>query len=402
MALIPVGEALQRVRERTPLPRAKTIPWRAALGRVLLQPAIAATDDPLFDRSSMDGYALRSEDAFAGARLAVLERVAAGGLPTLPVGPGQATKVMTGAPIPEGADCVLPVELCHEEGGGLVVEQAPRRGDHIRLRGENFKAGAALFSPGRRLDILDVAVGEALCIAQAVVSRRPSATLLSTGSELVPPGQTPGPGQLVNTNGPLLAALWRAWGGVVAGEVLVPDEEEAIRSAVREGLRSEVLVLSGGVSAGDLDLVPGILRSLGVDIIFHKARVKPGKPILFGMGGSCVVVGLPGNPVSSYVGAHLFLREAFCKMAGLPPPSWLELPLAVGDPGGGGRTRFEPGVRTDDGGAVRLLPHKGSADLPAWREARLLVELPHDAGPFPAGRPVRCLDLERPPGGGAW
>jgi molybdopterin molybdotransferase len=395
MALLPVHDALQTVKERTPPPEAESVSWGGAPGRVLLRPVLAALDDPPFDRSSMDGYALRSADASAGARLTVLERVVAGGVPTRSVGPGEATKVMTGAPIPEGADCVLPVEHCREEGGELVPDKAPLPGDHIRRRGENFRAGGTLFNAGRRLDLLDLAVGDALCATEAVVSRRPTAAVLVTGSELVPPGQRPGPGQIVNTNGPMLAALWRGWGGDVVSESQAPDEERALESAIREGLGAGVLVLSGGVSAGDLDLVPQILGKLGVEVLFHKVRMKPGKPILFGLSGDHVVMGLPGNPVSAYVGAQLFLREVFRKRAGLPQSQWLSLPLAEGDPGGGGRTRFEPGVPAEPGGGVRLLPHMGSADLPAWREARFLVELPHDTGAFPKGKAVRCLPLRR-------
>ena len=390
MGHLPVEQALALLWEHTPGPEREGLSWRHALGRVLLEPALSLQDDPAFDRSSMDGYSLEAAGTHEGSRLAVTATILAGQCPSRLLESGGAVKVMTGAPIPVGADAVVPVEDCRESDGFVELLRPVRPGENVRYRGENLRAGEAVFSPGRRLDALDVATGIALGIKRAAVARRPSATVLATGSELVEPGAAPGPGQIPNSNGPMLAALWQAWGGGLDGEASVPDGEEELEAAIRRGLQSDFLVLSGGVSVGERDLVPELLERAGVRRIFHKVAMKPGKPIYFGRRGDTVVLGLPGNPLSSFVGALLFLQASLRKRTGLPPPTWRTRRLAERHESGGDRTRFEPAVLAD-GGAVKLLPHKGSADLPAWRGAEALAELPAGRAVFEAGSPLRVL-----------
>ncbi len=391
MPLITVDEALKRVRAHVPGPDAEAVEWSAAEGRVLIEPVQAVRDDPPFDRSSMDGYALRSEDAAGPARFPVADTVVAGEVSRVDLAAGQAARIMTGAPIPPGADAVVPVEDCEAGEGWVRVGRPVDAGENIRYRGENARAGDALFEPGRRLDALDLATGSALGVGRAVVSRRCSCVVLATGSELVPAGHTPGPGQIVNTNGPMLASLWRAWGGGPCEALAVPDDEDLLQSAIRRGLGADFLVLSGGVSVGDRDLVPEFLRREGVTVHFHKVAMKPGKPILFGTRDETAVFGLPGNPVSSFVGSVLFLRDALRSRAGRPTVRWCERALAEAAENPSTRTRFEPGRLAQDGRSVALVRHMGSADLAAWRPADALVELPAGEGRFEPGAVVRCL-----------
>jgi len=391
MALIPVEEALAIVRDRTPRPVPEVIDWTDAGGRTLLRPVAAERDDPPFDRSSMDGYALRSEDSAEPGRFEVVDTVFAGGLPEARLSAGRASRIMTGAPVPDGADAVVPVEDCEWGDGWVAVKRPVGRGENIRYRGENAKAGSSVFEAGRKLDALDVAVGATLGVAGATVARSCRAVFLATGSELVPQGTEPGPGKIVNTNGPMLAGLWKGWGGGDCEARIVPDDEDLLQSAIRDGLRADFLVLSGGVSVGDLDLVPEFLCREGVKLHFHKVAMKPGKPILFGTKGEAVVLGLPGNPVSSFVGAVLFLRAALGRRMGAEGIRRRELPLWEAHESGASRTRFEPGRLAEDGFSVRLVKHKGSADLAAWREADALVELPAGTARFEAGTMVECL-----------
>jgi molybdopterin molybdotransferase len=388
VALTPFRDALSLVIERTPGPDAEAVRWSEAVGRVLAEPLRSLRDDPPFDRSSMDGFAVRSAEAVQGARLEVIEFLAAGDVPLRAVGSGQASKVMTGAPVPDGADAIVPVEDCEASEQVVTLREGAETGQHVRYRGENIRRGEPAFESGRSLDAADVGLGIMLGLTEARVVRRPGATILSTGSELVPPETEPGPGQIADSNGPMLAGLWESWGGTVDCTARVPDEEGALRSALAAGFESDFLLLCGGVSAGDLDLVPGVLASCGVEVLLHKVRVKPGKPLLFGVRGRTAVFGLPGNPVSTLVGALVFLHPAFAKRAGSPPTAWSDGALAEAWSGTNTRTCLEP-ARVRDG-AVTLLPHKGSADLASWRWAEAVAELPAKT-PIGARETVRYL-----------
>jgi molybdopterin molybdotransferase len=398
MGLMSVDEAIHVTVERTPPPESEIVAWADAEGRILSETVHSPWDDPAFDRSSMDGYAVRMPLGADAARFTVVERVMAGEVPRRELDYGQASKVMTGAPVPEGCDSVVPVEDCEEQGDTVVVRGPVPRGRHIRRKGENLRAGDPVFEVGRRLDHWDLAVGMVLGVSGAKVNRRLTAAILSTGSELVPVGNTPGAGQIVNSNGPMLASLWRSWGGRIKVEQTVADEEESLAQAILKGLESDYLVLSGGVSAGDKDLVPEMLTSAGVEILFHKVAIKPGKPILLGRKGRCMVIGLPGNPVSSLVGALIFWQASFAKRAGNPPPIWSRASLAEPHQSPARRRRFEPASLSEGGEVARLIAHRGSGDLPAWRFADALAELPEGIERFEAGTVVRVLPFRRPIG----
>ncbi len=396
MALLPVDEALAILEKAVPGPEAERVPWTEALGRVLLEPVPAAWDDPPFSRSSMDGYAVRVADAREGAVLPVTGVLFAGDAPQKAMAPGTAVKIMTGAQIPPGAEAVIPVEETETLEDGLVrFPRRARAGENIRLQGENARRGETVFGGPRLLDALDVAIGNVLGIAEATVARRPTARILATGSELCPPGSVPTPGGIVDSNGPLLASLLEGWGARVRGLARVRDEEGPLSEALEEGLDSDFLVVTGGVSAGDRDLVPVLLRNLGASILIHKVAMKPGKPVLVATCGGTVILGLPGNPVSAFVGAHLFLNRAVRLRTGLPPRPWRKAILALERPRPQGpRTGFEPAVEAGEG-TVDLLPHRGSGDLPAWREAAFLARIPGGSPPLPLGTVLDVLPLER-------
>lgn len=396
MALLPVDEALDLLEKAVPGPEAEKVPWPGARGRVLLEPVLAAWDDPSFSRSSMDGYAVRAADAGEGAVLPVTGVLFAGDVAPEPLPPKTAMKIMTGAQVPPGAEAVIPVEETEPLPDGSVrLQRGARAGENIRLQGENVRRGETVLGAPRLLDALDVAIGNVLGIAEATVARRPSARILATGSELSPPGSIPAPGGIVDANGPLLASLLEGWGARVEGLARVRDDENALSSALEEGMASDFLVVTGGVSAGDRDLVPLLLRNLGASVLFHKVAMKPGKPVLLATCGGTVVLGLPGNPVSTFVGAHLFLNRAVRLRLGLPPRPWRKAILARERPGPQGpRTGFEPAAAAGDG-VVDLLPHRGSGDLPAWREADFLARIPGGSPPLPPGAVLDVLPLER-------
>jgi molybdopterin molybdotransferase len=396
MGLMSVDEAIHITAEATPPPESESVVWSDAEGRVLSESVHSPWDDPPFDRSSMDGFAVRMPSEADAGRFTIIERVMAGEVPRRELSPGQASKVMTGAPVPEGCDSVIPVEDCEEQGDCVVIPEPIPRGRHIRRKGENLGAGDLVFPAGRRLDQWDLAVGMVLGVSSAKVNRRLTAAILSTGSELVPAGSAPGVGQIVNSNGPMLASLWRSWGGRVEVEQMVADEEGGLASAILKGLESDYLVLSGGVSAGDKDLVPDMLASAGVEVLFHRVAMKPGKPILLGRKDRCMVVGLPGNPASTLVGALIFWKASFAKRAGIPPEVWDRASLAEAHESSASRRRFEPASLLENGRVARLVPHRGSGDLPAWRFADALVELPEGVERFEAGAMVRVLPFRRP------
>lgn len=396
MALLPVDEALALLEKAVPGPEAEKVPWPETLGRVLMEPAAASWDDPPFSRSSMDGFAVHDADAGEGAVLPVAGILFAGDVPREPLSPGMAVKIMTGAQIPQGTTAVVPVEETETLGEGSVrFLRGARPKGNIRFQGENARRGEGIFPAGRLLDALDVAVGNVLGVVEAVVAKRPVVRILATGSELCPPGSLPAPGGIVDANGPLLASLLELWGARVYSLARVRDEEGELAAALEEGLASDFLVVTGGVSAGDRDLVPLLLRNLGATVLFHKVAMKPGKPVLLATLGQTVILGLPGNPVSAFVGAHLFLNRAVRLRTGRSPLRWRKA-LLFGERSRpqGARTGFEPAAEAGEG-RVALLPHRGSGDLPAWREAAFLARIPAGSPPLPSGAVLDVLPLTR-------
>ena len=379
--MISVDEALAIVRREAPVLPVEEVALEEALHRVLGEDVAADADMPPFDRAAMDGYALRAADVGAlPAVLAVVGEARAGSWPEGGVGPGQAVRIMTGAPVPPGATAVQPVEKTRsrEDGRVEIVSPVEERAN-IAARACEVRAGDVVLERGRVISPAAIAVLASVGRARVRVGRRPRLALLVTGDELVDVLELPRPGQIRNSNGPALAALARLAGADVRVLGVAPDRVEALADALRGGLPADVLVVSGGVSAGDYDLVEPVLADLGVTFLFTQVAIKPGAPLVFGRRGPTLVFGLPGNPVSSLVTFDLFVRAALLQMQGARvlerPLVEVELEEAVKNRSG--RRAYLPArVRSQEGRLVaRPLRSTGSADVVAHARANALVIL---------------------------
>ena len=317
--LLSVADALARVlADASPLP-----PERAALidahGRVLAADVAALRTQPPQDLSAMDGYAVRAASVGkVPASLKVIGEVAAGHPFNGNVGDGEAARIFTGGVVPPGADTIVVQENTTREGDTVVVASGSPAGKHIRRAGLDFKQGAVLLAKGRRLNDRDLMLVAAMNHPKVPVHRRPRVAVLGTGDELVPPGVTPGPGEIVYSNGFALMALARGEGAEVIDLGIVPDRVDATVAAIREARaeRADILLTSGGASVGDYDLVQKGLAAEGLALSFWKVALRPGRPMMHGRLGDMQVIGLPGNPVSAFVCALLFLVPLIRRIAG--------------------------------------------------------------------------------------
>ena len=384
-----VAEAQQLVLARVrPLP-AELVPVAEAAGRVVAEAALARTDLPPFPSSAMDGYAVRSSDT--PGTLPIGFDIAAGRPSPRPLAAGEAMAISTGGVVPEGCDGIAPIEYVVTMGNSMTIEQKVPIGANIRGRGGDLREGEVVVPAGVRLTPARIGALAAAGVAEVAVARRPRVAILTTGTELVPPGVPLGPGQVYEANGAILAAQAVAAGCEVIRLPAVADDEAAHRDSIEQGLACDVLVTSGGVSVGPHDLVRRVEAELGVEEVFWRVSVKPGKPVAFGVRGETLVFGLPGNPVSSLVSFELFVRPALLALQGLDGP----LP------------RFEPallsrsvrrGLRDElvrartrvDGDAVMLDPLGGqdSHMIARAAEADALVWIPAGEGELAAGSTV--------------
>jgi len=396
--VIRVAEALEIVRRACPARPVERVPLADALGRVLAEDIASDVDWPPFDTSAMDGYAVRVAEAARGALAERPGLVAAGDPPPPPLAAGEAVRVMTGAPIPDGAEAVVPVETARREKGAVSAEAPPSKGEHIRRKGESVRAGVRLLPKGRRLAAPDLALAALAGADPIACHARPRVAVSVTGSELVPADATPGPGQLRDSNGPMLAALVRARGGTATVRRAVADRPDAVRQLFEEaGGDVDLLVTSGGVSAGDLDLLPEAAEHAGFEMLFHGVAMRPGKPVAFARRDGALWLGLPGNPVSSAVCFQLFGAMALDALSGVPEPgprfltARLERAVSVR----GRRETFRDAVLTAGAGALSVCPLEtlGSHDLAAYGRANAAIRVPADAESLPEGALVECLLL---------
>ncbi len=393
--LLAVDEALALVLGRVePLP-AETVPVAAAAGRVLAAEAVAAVDLPPFPSSAMDGYAVRAADV--PATLPVVAKIAAGRPAPRALEPGETMGIATGAVVPEGADAVVPIEYVVEHDNDVKFSNAVDPGANVRPRGGDIRAGETVVGGGVRLGPAQLGALAAAGVADVMCARRPSAAVLTTGTELRAPGETLAPGQVYEANGTILAAALAGAGADVEVLPPVPDDEDAHRRALERGLGADLLVTSGGVSVGPHDLVRDVGRSLGVEELFWRVAVKPGKPIAFGVRGGTLVFGLPGNPVSSLVGFELFVRPAVLALQGLldPGPHFQVGRLAASVLRNEGRDELVRARSSVDRDGVVLEPLRGQESHMIARAAAAdaLVFVPRGDGELSAGEPVRFLRL---------
>lgn len=316
---MPVADALAAVLSGAEALPEEMVALDSAHKRILARDLAALRTQPPQAMSAMDGYALRAADAAeAGARLRVIGEIAAGRPFCQVVGPGEAARIFTGGVIPDGADAVIIQEDTVVEGDRITVTEAAVTGRHIRRAGVDFRQGDVLLKAGGRLSDRDLSLAAAMNYPRLPVHRQPKVALLATGDELVMPGETPGPGQIVYSNGYALRALARAEGADVVDLGVAADTMQATTAGVRRArdLGADVLITTGGASVGDHDLVKHALDAVGVAMAFWRIAMRPGKPLMHGRLGTMRVIGLPGNPVSSYVCAYLFVVPLIRKLCG--------------------------------------------------------------------------------------
>jgi molybdopterin molybdotransferase len=316
---MPVSEALQRVLADAAPPATEIVPLGEALGRVLASDLAAKRTQPPADVSAMDGYAVRADDvATAAATLEIIGEVAAGHPFEGTVGPGQAARIFTGGLVPEGADCIVIQEVTKRHGNRVTIERSGIRGKNIRGKGIDFNEGQVLLTHGTRLNDRDLMLAASMNHARIEVHRRPKVAVLGTGDELVPPGSELKDGEIVYSNGFAITALAQADGAEARDFGVARDRVDDIAAHIRKARDwgADVLVTSGGASVGEHDLVQRALKAEGLDLSFWRIALRPGKPMMHGRLGSLRVLGMPGNPVSSYVCSFLFLVPLIRKLSG--------------------------------------------------------------------------------------
>ena len=369
--VLSVEEALEQILSRVQALPTERVEVTAALARVLAELIVSTREIPPWPNSSMDGYALRAADTRADkAVLAVVGRIVAGVMPERALRAGEAMRIFTGAPLPEGADAVIPQEEVEDAGasnGTITVRGRVDPGAYVRRAGEDVRPGDVVLSPGRVLGPAEIGLLATLGHAQVQVHRRPRVAILSTGNELADLGVEPGPGQIPNTNTYSLMAQAREAGAEPINLGVVPDQLDAIEERLRWGRDADVLVSSAGVSVGELDLVKEALTRCGAELHLWRVSMRPGKPITFGSLDGRAVFGLPGNPVSAMVTFELFVRPALLKLGGRTalarPRLWARALERIANPGsrrGYLRVTLVPSGR---GYGAKLTGHQGSSIL---------------------------------------
>lgn len=399
--MIPPGDVstIRRlVLEHTPCLKARVGPALTNnFGVVLGEDVLADGDMPALPTSRMDGYALRATDVVLHRVMEIAGTTRAGDHRGQPLPAGMCHKITTGAALPENADCVIPVEDTRTVDGGIEIIAAHCT-DHrfIRFPGEEFRQGQVLVPAGTVLGPVEYGLLALAGRTAALQYDAPRAAVLSTGNEIVEPGMRPGQHQVRNSNGPMLMAQLCRAGALPRFLGIAPDSEASLRSLIREGLWHNVLVISGGISAGDRDLVPSVLESEGARILAHGVSMRPGKPFLFAT-HPCgpIIFGLPGNPVSAFTCMELFVRPAIESMRGLQAPlekHWQKAPLATDFSWKGDRP-FYPPMRLDSKGLLHPTHLSGSADLRSIAGCNVLARLAPQ-GMLHAGDPVDIAILE--------
>ncbi len=367
--------------------RAERVPLADALGRTLAEDVATDGDAPPFDRATMDGFAVRAADTRdAGAPLSVVSRLVAGASPSVAVGPGQAIAITTGSPLPAGADAVVPLEATDAVGSRrgaettVSVRTGVAPGQNVARRGEQARQGQVVVPAGALVRPATVGVLAAAGKATVLVAARPRVAIVATGDELVSVDRKPGASQIRDSNGHALVAQVTKAGGIAAYSGPVPDERAALRAAVEAGLAADVLLVTGGVSLGERDLIPGVLEACGVERVFHKWAVKPGGPLWFGRRGRTLVYGLPGNPAAAFVGFEVLAVPTLRVLLGRPfaPRATLRAAFEGKPPKASPRRQYVP-VTLGSRGVVlvaRPVSWTGSGDPFGLAKADALAVIP--------------------------
>jgi len=374
--MIPFEEALRIVLDAAWPLTAESVDLQDAVGRVLAEDVRSDMDMPPFNKSAMDGYACRYVDIRNALR--VVETIPAGQAPTRAIGENECAKIMTGAPVPDGADCVIMVEYTEPSGPGAIRFTGKESKSNICLRGEDIQAGDVVASRGTLITEQHIAVLASVGCTRPVVARRPRVGVVATGDELVEPSVVPGPSKIRNSNAyQLMAQIARA-GGIPVYCGIAADTEEALTPCIAKATaENDVILLSGGVSAGDYDLVPPVLREQGFELLFEKVATKPGMPTVFGRSPTCFCFGLPGNPVSTFILFETLVRPFVLRLMGHDyRPKSVRLPLAASIRRKKvNRAAWTPVAVTPEGKVVSVEYH-GSAHVGALCEADGLICVP--------------------------
>ena len=399
--MISVDEAMAKVLAGVFRLSAEDISVADAVGRVLAEDVASRITQPPVAVSSMDGYAVRSEDvANVPATLTMIGESAAGDGFDGAVGPGQTSRIFTGAPLPEGADAVVIQEDTDADGDQITMKESSKAGRFVRPAGLDFKDGDVLLTAGTRLNSRDIALASAMNIPWLKVVRRPKVAILATGNELVLPGEPLGPTQIISSNSLGIAALVRSHGGIPVNLGIAEDDSDNLREMLAGVKGSDMLVTIGGASVGDYDLIKSVLGEEGLDITFGRVAMRPGKPLIFGNIYGTPMLGLPGNPVSAGVTAALFLTAAMEVMSGkqhadeIKETAILTADLKEND-------QRQDYLRSDLGigssGELTATPFSGqdSSMLANFARASCLVIRPPFAKPAKAGDRVEILRLDR-------
>jgi molybdopterin molybdotransferase len=403
--MIPVNEAIEIVKEQTRALPAEQVALENTLGRILAQDIVADSDLPPFDRSQMDGYAVRATDVQAiPARLRIAGESAAGRGWHQEMRAGEAVRIMTGAPVPKGADSVQQVELTRQVNGDSEVEilETVSVGRSVVKRGAEIKAGEKVLSSGEEIHAGTMALLASFGYAQVEVGRRPRVAVLATGSELVAVSDKPGQDQIRDSNNFSIAAYAELAGAVVERLPLAGDDTALLKRQISEAAeRSDIVVTSGGVSVGLYDFTKAALKELRANVFFERVALRPGKPTVFAqLPGGAFVFGLPGNPVSVAVTFNLFARAAILKMQGAKQTELQSATAILGKSvkGAKGRDSYLPSlIDTNNEGQLvaTALKWGGSSDFVAFARATALIVVPQDTGTLETGTKVRILILPR-------
>ena len=399
MALLPVASALEQILSGIASPAEEMVSVFAADGRVLTRDLVAMFTQPPFAASAMDGYAVYGQDAApVGARWTVVGESAAGRGFAGRVGPGEAVRIFTGAPVPADCATVVIQEDVARDGDVIVATDATASGANIRRAGNDFAQGDVLLKRGHRLDPHALTLAAAMGHGEVPVARRPVVAILATGDELVPPGARPGPDQIVSSNPAGIAALVVRAGGVPLQLGIVADRMADLRAAIAQARGADILITIGGASVGDHDLVGPALKEEGIDLAFWKVAIRPGKPLMFGRLDATRVMGLPGNPVSALITARVFLVPLLHALLGIEPEARdletaiLSQPLEANGP----RLHLmRAKLGRDASGALTVtpMPSQDSSLLSALVEADCLIWREPDAVLAAAGDAVRFQRL---------
>lgn len=395
-----VAEALEKILADVAPTPPEMVPIEQTPGRILAEPLTARLTQPPFDASAMDGYAVRGADvAQLPATLKVIGQAAAGHPFAGQVETGEAVRIFTGAPIPQGADAIVIQENTTHSDGTVEVREGRPDPAHIRPRGFDFRESDVLLGAGRRLGPREVTLAAAAGYGELPVRRRPRVAILATGDELVPPGTQPGPGQIISSNPLGVAALLRQAGAEATLLGIARDNRDSLVQHIEAAREADVLVTIGGASVGEHDLVGPVLQSVGMELAFWKINMRPGKPLLHGRLGQQRVIGLPGNPVSALICSRVFLVPLVRALLGLPheDAASITAPLAEPVEANGPRQHYMRAIldRGPDGRQqVRLARSQDSSLLAPLAASNVLLVRPPGAPALPAGSEVSILLLD--------